>query len=292
MSGGGGDETTQVTQVEPPAFARKALTDLVRTGGVLFGQGGFQAPEREAILQGFTPEEVAAQQQALQAAGLQQGVAGTAAGSLQEALNLPGNIIQRPEVAAAISAAQRPILEQLTEQALPGISAGALGAGQVGGSRQGIAEGLAIQGAQDASALASAQIASDALRTASQARSQALFATPQIQQALLAPSITQATVGRDIRELGQAQAQEAQDIEAINQLAQADALQAYAQLLAPLLGGFSDTTQTISGARTGPSRGQAAAGGALSGASVGSSFGPYGALIGALLGGAGGAASA
>lgn len=50
---------------------------------------------------------------------------------------------------SALSSAMRPVTEQFQEQVLPGIRRGAVGAGQAGGSRQGIAEGLASRGYMD-----------------------------------------------------------------------------------------------------------------------------------------------
>jgi len=49
----------------------------------------------------------------------------------------------------AVQAAIRPITEQFTEQVLPSIRSGAIGAGQMGSSRQGVAEGIASRGYMD-----------------------------------------------------------------------------------------------------------------------------------------------
>ncbi len=52
-----------------------------------------------------------------------------------------------PFLAATGQAAIRPIFQNLTESILPSIRSGAIGAGQLGSSRQGIAEGIASRGA-------------------------------------------------------------------------------------------------------------------------------------------------
>lgn len=285
--GGGGQQTgTQVTRVEPPLFARGALSDLVSNIQTAFQRGQLQAPQIEPVIQGFDPIEQAAQAQALEAATAQGQLGAGAAASLQDILALPGNITQRPEVQQAIQTAQRPVFEALTQTTLPAIEGGAIAAGQTGGSRQGIAEGLAIQGAQTTAGDIGATIASRALSDAIQARGQALFAAPQISGLLADPARTTATVGRDIRELTQAQAQEQQLIQQQNALAQFDALSRYAQLLSPAVGGFQQQTTQTTQRGGGISGGQRTAGGALAGAGVGAQVGgPYGALIGALLGG-------
>lgn len=60
-----------------------------------------------------------------------------------------GDVQNNPYFASAMQAAIRPVQEQFTEQVLPGIRQGAIGAGQMGGSRQGIAEGIATRGYLD-----------------------------------------------------------------------------------------------------------------------------------------------
>lgn len=71
------------------------------------------------------------------------------------------DVANNPYFAPLLEAAVRPIGEQLTRVALPAIKGGAVAAGGLGGSRQGIAEGLAIQGAQNATADVGARLAAD-----------------------------------------------------------------------------------------------------------------------------------
>ena len=58
------------------------------------------------------------------------------------------DINSNPVIQQMGDAATRDIVRQYQEQILPGISQDAIGAGQFGGSRQGIAEGIAARGAQ------------------------------------------------------------------------------------------------------------------------------------------------
>ncbi len=101
-----------------------------------------------------------------------------------------------PFTAAAADAATRQTLATLTNQALPAIRTGAIGAGQYGGSRQGIAEGQAITGASQAMADAITKTYFDQYNRNALLQQQAIAQTPQ---ALLAPlsTATQAINMRD-----------------------------------------------------------------------------------------------
>lgn len=57
-------------------------------------------------------------------------------------LNAP-NVNNNPYLAGAVNSAIRPMLDQYNETIMPGIRSGAVQTGQYGGSRQGIAEGIA-----------------------------------------------------------------------------------------------------------------------------------------------------
>jgi len=64
-------------------------------------------------------------------------------------LTAAGDPTNNPYLAAATQAAIRPVTQQFQETVMPGIKQGAQDAGQMGGSRQGIAEGIAARGYQD-----------------------------------------------------------------------------------------------------------------------------------------------
>lgn len=66
-----------------------------------------------------------------------------------------------PGLNSAITAATRPMYEQLTEQALPAISDNAIATGGLGGSREGIAQGLAIGRTSRAAGDVGAKLAQD-----------------------------------------------------------------------------------------------------------------------------------
>jgi len=151
----------------------------------------------------FDPSQVAGQEGALSAAGTQQGIVSggaTASNLLTDPAILNPNT--NPALQGAIDAAVRPIQENLVTSTLPAIRGEAVGAGY-GGSRQGIAEGLAARGASQAIGDTSARLANEGYNTGLDAMTRGLALLPQTTQAQLAPSLTTSGVG-DVRQ-GQAQ---------------------------------------------------------------------------------------
>ena len=206
-------------------------------------------------------------------------------------------------VQSAIEAAQRPTWQALTEQALPAIGGSAITAGGYGGSRQGIAEGLATgraaQTAQDAAnkivedlygqnlAAVNARYATNLGANVTQ-RGQTigdLLATyglaPSLQQQQLTKGGAEAAVG-DVQ-----QQQKQNEINAeiakynFNQMAPAE----QAQLLVSLLGGIPGGTTTATGNVPTPNPITGALGGAASGAALGSVIPGVGTAVGAGVGG-------
>ena len=86
------------------------------------------------------------------------------AGALQgmQGLLAAGDPMNNPYLASAMQAAIRPVTEQFTETVMPGIKQGAMEAGQMGSSRQGVAEGIASRGYQNTLADITAQMGSQA----------------------------------------------------------------------------------------------------------------------------------
>ena len=60
-----------------------------------------------------------------------------------------GDPSSNPYFQQAVQSAIRPVTQQFQEQVMPGIKSGAIGAGQMGSSRQGVAEGIASRGYMD-----------------------------------------------------------------------------------------------------------------------------------------------
>ena len=250
--GGGSQPSTSTTTINNPG--QQKLIDL----GIPFLQqfaanppnlpsGGTVAP--------FDPAQTAGQEQVLGAAapgGSQQTLANTAAGGANflgsgAALDPSTN----PALQATIDAATKPIQQNLTESTLPAIRSGATGTGQFGGTRQGIAEGLASGRASQAIGATGAGIANQGYQSGLDAMVKNLALIPQTQQAQLAPGLATSGVG-DVR---QAMSQQL--------LGEQNLYEQYPQLLPLLLGQSfigtgaaipsqgSTTTGTSSGGNTG-----------------------------------------
>lgn len=178
------------------------------------------------------------------------------------------DLVNSQETQDVISASTRPIQEQLMRYAIPSTQDSAIAAGQLGSSRQGIAEGLARSDANNQMGDIASRIAFGALQEQLAGERMALQFSPQLMQMMGMPTTL-------LSELGQNE--EYYDLE--SRSGQSRNLQSLAALLQGFIPG-ANTTQTQTAAKTGNEK----LGGALSGASMGSSFGPWGAAIGGLLG--------
>ena len=148
---------------------------------------------------GFDPMQTQGQEQVLGSTGAQQDIVGSAGQGNQfltsgQALDPSTN----PYMAKTIEAGVRPIREQLLEKALPSIRSGAVGAGQFGSSRQGIAEGQAIRGAETAAGDTLAKIANAGYLAGLDAMTKGIGLAPGTAQAQALPGLTTSGVG-DVR---------------------------------------------------------------------------------------------
>ena len=211
---------------------------------------------------------------------------------LRDAIRVESN----PALGGFVDAAIRPLEEQFTQSVLPGIRSTSFGnTGLFGGSRQGIAEGLASQAFQNNVGDISSRILSDAYAQGLQAMLGGVQATPTIQAGQLFPSAVIDSVGASRRGLEQARADattEAERLTRQNQLIQ----ELFPYLLArdqisvlsgiPLqeraiteLSGVTGTTSGGIGDRL-----TGAASGALQGAAAGSVIPGVGTVAGGTLG--------
>lgn len=92
----------------------------------------------------------------------------------QSLLNTTAMFANNPYLDAQIDAANRDVQRQLTEQVLPGIATHAAATGNTNSSRTGVAEGIALRGAQDRMADTAAQMRSDAYNRGMQMASNTL----------------------------------------------------------------------------------------------------------------------
>jgi hypothetical protein len=278
---------------------------------------GFTAPQAEA--QRYLTETAAPAQ--ARVAGTAEGTYQTLANTLMPGANIPGfrgvanpweGLAQAdPALQSYIEAAQRPTWQALTEQALPAIRGGAITAGGFGGSRQGIAEGLATGRAAQAAGDIATKMAGDRYATnvgalqaryatnvqAEQARLelenrarqgdvnaqlQLLQLTPTVQGAQVAPALTTGAVGDVQQQMEQARINEAIQRSNYSQFAPFLQSKDILSLVQGLPGGSTVSTGNVPQANPWLQ----ALGGASAGTAIGSTFGPAGAGVGALGGAA------
>ncbi|MFQ5741999.1 MAG: hypothetical protein ACE5HV_00240 [Acidobacteriota bacterium] len=248
-TGGGRSTTTTVQELAPE---QQQLLNLVIPEAEKF----IAAPPTlfpSSTIVPFNPLQQQAQQQAL-------GVAGGPAQGIADQAALAQNFLlgpvlfpeSNPALQGAIQAATRPLERTFTQQTLPNIRQGAISAGQFGGSRQGIAEGLAAQGFQQQVGDVSATLANQAFQSGLEALTRSLIFAPQTAQLGLLPSSITAGVGQQ----QQAQEQAFLSEEAQRFLAEQIIPFATAQDVAALAfgvgGGTSTTTAQGPGTSTDP----------------------------------------
>lgn len=277
--GKGGSGGTTTTEVDiPDAFKPY----VVGPGGALpsaedmFKTGGFGTPDKP----GSTTEQ--AWRSGLDLANQFQSTLNPSLTALYKNLQTPGQI-SGDVLEGAIGSATSPLKEQYARTTIPTIEEAALSAGQFGGSRQGIAEGLAKseldKNIANMDASMRYQAASDDLARQIQGNLYAAQFAPSMYNLLGTPTNILSSVGQQ------------QDYFS-NLAANADLnnLLGYGDFIRQFIPGASSSTKTQKGGST--------LGGALAGAGTGALigdaaltapiFGPWGAAIGAGLGALGG----
>lgn len=276
-SGGGSQRTSTVTsrelspeQQEFLALALPRAREFVETPPTLFPS---------TAVAGFDPLQVQAQEQVLQAAAgpvAQLGQTGAEAQQLLLGPNLQaatlGQLLllprlldpqQNPALQQAISGAIRPLEQSLTQQALPAIRGGAIEAGQFGGSRQGIAEGIATQSFLQQSGDIAAALSNRAFESGQETAAQlirgglaeavrALVTLPQISQLPFAPAGAVEAVGTQRRALEQARLSEEAEKFLAEQILPFAAATEAAQLAFGAGGGTTRTAGTVAGGGVDP----------------------------------------
>lgn len=312
---------TTTQQLSPE---QQALFSAALPGAQAFATSPI-TPYQDTTVAPFTPTQTAAQAETLAGAAKAGQIAdwstagaealpGTIASStVPTSSNIfsdPGiwNTAANPGLDAAITAAQRPTWQALTDTALPAIRTGEITAGGYGGSRGQIGEGLATSRAFQTASDQAAKIAEDEY-AANLAAVNSRYATniganvTQRGQTLsdllatygLAPSLqTQQLVpGAAIGTVGDAQQQQAQN-ELTAQIAQYYQNQPgvvpflQSQQVLQLLQGLPGGSVTSTGNTPTPNPITGALGGAATGAAIGSVIPGLGTLAGAGIGGAAG----
>lgn len=207
MSGGGGGTTT-VRDATPWAGVQGSLTNLYGlTDQAVNNALPFYPGQTFA---GFDPLQEAGMLGGLGYAGnvMQPATLGFQ-GTLQDYMRAPLDITNDPAVQNMFAANRSEIGDTLTRDWLPQIGSGAVAAGQYGGSRQGIAEGLAVGEASKALANANARTALGAMDNATRLAGLGMSAYPGALQMGLTPYQMAEQVGGQYRALDQAAIDEA-----------------------------------------------------------------------------------
>ncbi len=179
--------------------AQPALLKAAKDGFQLPTESGI-APRSAATLQG--------EQSALTAAGNLEGTIS----STQDLFNFLSKDIldpaSNPGLQGQIDSGSRRLLQNLTESILPGIRGESVTNNTFGSSRQGIAEGRAIEGTQLGISDLVANLLSENFKAALPVAGQALQFSPQLADLTLKPAQIQATVGAQRDAFAQAQKDE------------------------------------------------------------------------------------
>lgn len=290
MAKGGGGQTSSTTvqqNYSPEEAARR--TQVMDEAARIYGlnadsmanagyPGAAPVPASEATQQ-------AQQMMSSAATGNMTNLANLTSYGTMLGINAP-NVQNNPYLSAAMEAAIRPITAQFNDAGgvLSNIRNAAVGAGQYGGTRQGIAEGLAGQGYLNAIGDVTAKMGSEAYGQGLEALTRTLGVAPGIMGLQREPAAALSAVGAQQEDLAGQQAQ----FEADRRMWQLNApwmpLQNYANLV---YGGANPGTVTNSTVPT--SGGMSRTQGALAGAAAGAMMTPYAPYIGAVIGGLAGA---
>ena len=151
----GGSKTTTVNNNDPWAGVQPYLSSMYQRTDAL-GQNTLPYFPDQTYAD-LNPLQQQAQQGLLGYSNTLGPQASNYMNSLQGYMDAPLNPASNPAVMAMMGANQQNATDWLTRDALPAIRTGAVAAGQLGGSRQGISEGLAIGEGAKALANANAQ---------------------------------------------------------------------------------------------------------------------------------------
>lgn len=289
MSMGGGGGTQTVRQELSPE--QKQLLSLVIPRAREFVQNPptLGAP----VVQPFNPAQVEAQELVKNTIP---GLSAAGTGQLNALQFLSGPVLSpesNPALAETIQASVRPIQEQFTQSVLPNIRSTAVSGGSFGGSRQGVAEGIASQAFLRQVGDTASQVANEGFQSGLDALSRSLFAGPTAVQTGLSPATALSSVGAQIQGQDERAAAEAAQRFFQEQILPFVSAQEVAGLAFGIPAGTATTAASggtfnpVQGALGGAALGAGLAAGTSFGTSLlGASLagGPAGAMVGALAG--------
>lgn len=202
MSGGGGSQTTET---EPWVSQQPYLKDIFSEASKLYGdQSSWPTYYWGNTVAPFNPMEMTAlQQQAQTAFGPMPEQAASMANANQWLLGPALKAESNPYLEGYIESALNPVVRSFNEDVLPNIRSGAIQAGQYGGSRQGIMEGIAADRLQQNMLDTTSRITGDAYNRGLDNMIKAIALQPQVMQTGLMPGQTLGNVGSGLRTMDQ-----------------------------------------------------------------------------------------
>jgi hypothetical protein len=241
------------------------------------------SPYPGSVVAGFSPETKSSQDYIMDyaATGAAQGVADINKG-VSYGLNGAMDVQNNPYLKSAIDAATRPITEKYTDPngVLAQIRSEGVASGGYGGTRQGLAEGVAGGRYLNEVGDVAAKMSSDAYNTGQNTFAKTLAFAPTALQTGMLPAEMMSAVGAQKENLTQMQNDYASQANMWDLNKEWAPLQNYANMV---YGGSNPTAVTTT--TGGGNGGRSAIGGAMGGAMMGYQIGgPYGAAAGALLG--------
>lgn len=294
--GGGGTSTTNtVTKSDPWAGQQPYLTY-----GMQQAQQQYQQPGPEfypgQTYAGYDPLQILAQQQALQYGGSSgTDIYNPALSAYQQMLTSP-DLSTNPYLQPAISAAITPVTSQLLQDVLPSIRGQGIAAGQLGGTREGLAEAGAVSDWESTSGNIAAQMANQAYQSGLDQQYRALGMMPTLEQAGQLPISLTESVGAQNQAMNQQAINEAMQRYGYNAGLPAEKLAQYTNLISGNYGGQTSGSSTYPSPYY-PSSLSSGLGGALTGYTLGNmigapqflsstmtTLGPIGAMVGLLSG--------
>lgn len=276
MSGSSGSSSSTSSTV-PWKGQQPYLKEIFSEAQKLYRGGPLEYYGGQAIA-GFGPLDAAARQRGFAAADwyIPQALDAGAYG-LDYGLRQAVDVGQNPVVQGAIEAAMRAPTRSLRDEWLPAIRNQSIATGNVGSSRQGIAEGLAIARADENARDASSRIMADAYSQGLLAQGRALSQIPAFAQASMMPSGIYSSFAEQDRDYEQALLNEAR---AKFEFEQQEPWGRLMQYLQAVQGNYGGSTTVKTETPQAPWW-QRVIGGGLAGAANG---GMWGAGAGALLG--------
>lgn len=191
-----------VATTNPPAFQQPYIDTLLSQSKQLYDSSGPAYYPGQTVAN-FAPATDTAHgfltDKAVEAARLNDN-------SIQPAIQTGLNsfdVANNPAVKGMVDASTRPIIQQLNEQALPNIRSGSVASGTLGGSRQGLAEGQAVERTARAAMDTSAGIYGNAYGQGLNTLSATLGQLPALESSAYQPGQILSAVGDQQRQLDQ-----------------------------------------------------------------------------------------